>query len=96
MGQRCETRLEWQGYAGVNDEVCQDIQDQYTGVSTEFSAKKAAFEDTARAVDATRGIHKIRADTSAGISGSLSIRAENVKVWVFTSTRHYVCLCRCA
>jgi hypothetical protein len=67
MGQRCETRLEWQGYAGVNDEVCQDFQDQYTHVSTEFSAKKDAFEDAARAVDATRGIHKIRAETIANV-----------------------------
>jgi hypothetical protein len=67
MGQRCETRLEWQGYAGVNDEVCQDFQDQDTHVSTEFSAKKEAFEDAARAVDATRGTHKIRAETIANI-----------------------------
>jgi hypothetical protein len=26
MGRRCETRLEWQGYAGVNEEVCLDFQ----------------------------------------------------------------------
>jgi hypothetical protein len=26
MGRRCETRLEWQGYAGANEEVCLDFQ----------------------------------------------------------------------
>jgi hypothetical protein len=31
------------------------------------TAKKEAFEDAARAVDATRGTHKIRAETIANI-----------------------------
>jgi hypothetical protein len=56
MGRRCETHLEWQGYAGVNEEVCLDFQKQFARVSAEFSTKAAAFEEAARAVDATQSL----------------------------------------
>jgi hypothetical protein len=56
MGQRCETRLEVYVYAGLSDEVCHDFEDQYARVSGELPSNKAAFEDAARAIAASRSI----------------------------------------
>jgi hypothetical protein len=53
MGQRCDTRLEVFGYAGLSEEVCLDFEAQYTRVSEEFSATRQSFEDAARAVEAS-------------------------------------------
>jgi hypothetical protein len=53
MGRRCETRLEWQGYAGVHEDVCRDFEAQYARISAEFSEKQKAFRSAARAIDAS-------------------------------------------
>jgi hypothetical protein len=56
MGRRCETRLQVYGYAGVDDEACRDFEDQFARISAELSAKKEAFLDAARAVDASQSL----------------------------------------
>jgi uncharacterized protein (DUF2164 family) len=56
MGQRCETRLQVYGYAGVHDEVCRDFEDQFTRINAELRAKKEVFLDAARAADATQSL----------------------------------------
>ena len=54
MGRRCETRLQWQGYAGVHEDVCRDFERQYDRVTTEFLGAQDVFDTARSAADAAR------------------------------------------
>jgi hypothetical protein len=56
IGRWCKIRLERQGYAAVNDEVCQDFQDQYARVSEEFVAQHETLNQAVRSIDIAQSL----------------------------------------
>jgi hypothetical protein len=51
MAVRCDTHLEWRGYAGVHEDVCVDFLAQYQLASDAWATTTAQFSKAATAVE---------------------------------------------
>jgi hypothetical protein len=54
MAVRCDTHLEWRGYAGVHEDVCADFLAQYKLANDAWATTTAQFSKAAAAVEASQ------------------------------------------
>jgi hypothetical protein len=54
MAVRCDTHLEWRGYAGVHEDVCVDFLAQYKQASDAWATTTAQFSQAATAAETSQ------------------------------------------